>query len=81
MVSTVVETNNPEAELEAGLRLLGPIYEKYAASLQPENKVATDLPLRYYRFVTVTPIYSPASSGSYDNVYVTRSYDSTSHFE
>ncbi|KAI5479799.1 rab GDP-dissociation inhibitor [Pseudohyphozyma bogoriensis] len=60
MVSTVVETNNPEAELEPGLKLLGPIYEK---------------------FIDVAPIYSPASSGSYDNVFVTRSYDSTSHFE
>ncbi|KAL8277926.1 hypothetical protein RQP46_009745 [Phenoliferia psychrophenolica] len=60
MVSTVVETDNPEAELEEGLKLLGPIFEK---------------------FVTVAPIYSPASSGSYDNVFVTRSYDSTSHFE
>jgi Rab GDP dissociation inhibitor len=28
MVSTVVETNNPEAELEPGLKLLGPIFEK-----------------------------------------------------
>lgn len=33
------------------------------------------------RFVTVAPIYAPASSGSYDGVYVTRSYDATSHFE
>ncbi|KAK4702363.1 Rab GDP dissociation inhibitor, partial [Phenoliferia sp. Uapishka_3] len=60
IVSTVVETSDPEAELEPGLKLLGPIFEK---------------------FVTVAPIYSPASSGSYDNVFVTRSYDSTSHFE
>ncbi|KAK4057830.1 Rab GDP dissociation inhibitor alpha [Microbotryomycetes sp. JL221] len=60
MVSTVVETNNPEAELEPGLKLLGPIYDK---------------------FVEIAPIFSPASSGSYDNVFVTRSYDATSHFE
>jgi len=60
MVSTIVETGNPEAELDAGLKLLGPIYDK---------------------FVSVTPIYAPASSGAHDKVYVTRSYDSTSHFE
>lgn len=33
------------------------------------------------RFISIAPIYSPASSGSYDNVFVTRSYDATSHFE
>ncbi|GAA5820457.1 hypothetical protein JCM3770_003385 [Rhodotorula araucariae] len=60
IVSTVVETGNPEAELEPGLKLLGPIHDK---------------------FISIAPIYSPAASGSYDNVYVTRSYDATSHFE
>lgn len=60
MVSTIVETGNPEAELEPGLKLLGTIYDK---------------------FVSVTPIYAPASSGNHDGVYVTKSYDSTSHFE
>ncbi|BGP15459.1 hypothetical protein JCM10213_005125 [Rhodosporidiobolus nylandii] len=60
IVSTVVETANPEAELEPALKLLGPIYDK---------------------FVSIAPIYSPASSGSYDNVFITRSYDATSHFE
>lgn len=39
------------------------------------------LTLHRSRFVEVAPIFSPASSGSYDNVFVTRSYDSTSHFE
>lgn len=33
------------------------------------------------RFVTVSPIYVPAASGQQDNVYITRSYDATSHFE
>lgn len=33
------------------------------------------------RFVSISPIYSPASSGSHDNVFITRSYDATSHFE
>ena len=28
MVSTVVETSTPERELEPGLKLLGPIFEK-----------------------------------------------------
>jgi Rab GDP dissociation inhibitor len=33
------------------------------------------------RFVTVSPLYTPISDGKDDNVYVTRSYDATSHFE
>ena len=31
MVSTTVETSNPEAELAPGLKLLGPIEEKFVA--------------------------------------------------
>ncbi|GAA99031.1 uncharacterized protein L969DRAFT_91826 [Mixia osmundae IAM 14324] len=60
MVSTIVETSTPERELEAGLKLLGPIYEK---------------------FVSIVPLYMPASSGNHDGVYISRSYDATSHFE
>jgi len=60
IVSTIVETENPEQEIQPGLALLGNIYEK---------------------FVSVTPIYEPTSSGSDDNIFVTRSYDATSHFE
>jgi Rab GDP dissociation inhibitor len=33
------------------------------------------------RFVSVTPIYTPISNGTADNVFITRSYDATSHFE
>lgn len=78
MVSTVVETSTPERELEPGLKLLGPIFEKCVSSpVLPEttaNKVRN-------RFVSISPIYAPASSGTRDNVYITRSYDATSHFE
>jgi len=28
IVSTIVETNNPEAEIEPGLKLLGPVFDK-----------------------------------------------------
>lgn len=33
------------------------------------------------RFVSVTPLYTPTSSGENDNIFITRSYDATSHFE
>jgi len=34
-----------------------------------------------YRFVDITPLYTPTSSGEADNIFITRSYDATSHFE
>jgi len=33
------------------------------------------------QFVTVSPIYAPTSTGAHDNIFITRSYDATSHFE
>jgi Rab GDP dissociation inhibitor len=60
IVSTIVETDYPEAEIEPGLKLLGPVFEK---------------------FVSVSPLYTPTSTGEADNIFITRSYDATSHFE
>lgn len=31
--------------------------------------------------MSVTPVYVPVSDGRADNIYITRSYDATSHFE
>ncbi len=33
------------------------------------------------RFVSITSLYTPTSSGTDDNIFITRSYDATSHFE
>lgn len=33
------------------------------------------------RFVTISPLYTPVASGESDNIFITRSYDATSHFE
>lgn len=60
LVSTTVETANPEAELEPGLRLLGPICEK---------------------FISVSDIMEPTDDGTADNVFVSSSFDATTHFE
>ncbi|TBU48226.1 rab GTPase activator [Dichomitus squalens] len=60
IVSTVVETDRPEQEIQPGLALLGPIHEK---------------------FVSVSSLYTPTSTGETDNIFITRSYDATSHFE
>ncbi|KAI8075234.1 GDP dissociation inhibitor [Gongronella butleri] len=60
IVSTIVETDTPEKEIEAGLELLGNIREK---------------------FVSVLDVQEPLEDGSKDHVYISRSYDATSHFE
>jgi Rab GDP dissociation inhibitor len=76
IVSSIVETDRPEQEIAPGLQLLGPIHEKCEA-----------IPIRGFptyifpRFVTVSSIYTPIADGKADNIFITRSYDATSHFE
>ncbi|CEP18314.1 hypothetical protein [Parasitella parasitica] len=60
IVSTIVETEDPESEIEPGLRILGPIREK---------------------FVLVSELKEPEADGVKDKVYISKSYDATSHFE
>jgi len=33
------------------------------------------------KFVSITPLYTPTTSGQDDSIFITRSYDATSHFE
>jgi len=50
----------------------------------PEKEIIPGLQLLgpiYEKFVSVTPIYTPISDGKADNIFITRSYDATSHFE
>ncbi|XP_055381944.1 rab GDP dissociation inhibitor alpha [Condylostylus longicornis] len=60
MVSTTVETDNPEAEIKPGLELLGPIQEKY---------------------ISVSDYYEPIDKGLDSQVFISESYDATTHFE
>jgi len=60
IVSTIIETEFPEKEIEAGLKLLGPISDK---------------------FISVSLIEEPHNDGTSDQVFISRSYDATSHFE
>jgi Rab GDP dissociation inhibitor len=60
IVSTTVETNNPEAELGEALKLLGDIDEK---------------------FVTVRDLFAPATDGTKDQVFISKSYDAETHFD
>jgi Rab GDP dissociation inhibitor len=60
MVSTNVETSNPEEELSPGLAILGKIEQK---------------------FVSVHDIFEPTDNGLESRVFVSKSYDATTHFE
>ena len=60
IVSTNVETANPEQECSPGLVLLGNICEK---------------------FVTISDSLEPLGDGTDNNVFISNSFDSTSHFE
>ncbi|XP_025421523.1 rab GDP dissociation inhibitor alpha [Sipha flava] len=60
MVSTKVETNNPELEIKPGLDLLGSIKQK---------------------FVSFSDYYEPIDDGKDSKVFISKSYDATSHFE
>ncbi|XP_015123145.1 rab GDP dissociation inhibitor alpha [Diachasma alloeum] len=60
MVSTTVETRNPELEIKPGLDLLGPIAR---------------------RFVSVSDYYEPTDDGINSQLFISTSYDATTHFE
>lgn len=60
MVSTTVETNNPENEIAPGLALLAPIVQK---------------------FVSISDYVVPIDNGDESQVFISESYDATTHFE
>uniref|UniRef100_H2MNQ6 Rab GDP dissociation inhibitor n=2 Tax=Oryzias latipes TaxID=8090 RepID=H2MNQ6_ORYLA len=60
IVSTTVETSEPETEIEPALELLEPIDQK---------------------FVAISDLYEPTDDGTESQVFASRSYDATTHFE
>lgn len=60
MVSTTVETSNPELEIKPGLDLLGPIAQK---------------------FVSISDYLQPTDNGLDSQIFISTSYDATTHFE
>ncbi|XP_055682654.1 rab GDP dissociation inhibitor alpha [Lutzomyia longipalpis] len=60
MVSTTVETDNPEAEIKPGLDLLGPITQK---------------------FVSISDYLVATDKGLESQIFISESYDATTHFE
>lgn len=60
IVSTTVETAEPEKEIELALELLAPIDQK---------------------FVAISDLYEPLDDGTESQIFVSQSYDATTHFE
>ncbi|KAG5830790.1 hypothetical protein ANANG_G00314330 [Anguilla anguilla] len=60
IVSTTVETNDPEKEIKPALDLLEPVEQK---------------------FVSISDLYSPVDLGTESQIFISRSYDATTHFE
>uniref|UniRef100_A0A3B4H0M8 Rab GDP dissociation inhibitor n=1 Tax=Pundamilia nyererei TaxID=303518 RepID=A0A3B4H0M8_9CICH len=60
IVSTTVETSEPENEIEPALELLEPIDQK---------------------FVAISDLYEPTDDGTESQIFASRSYDATTHFE
>ncbi|XP_064487100.1 rab GDP dissociation inhibitor beta-like [Ornithodoros turicata] len=60
MVSTTVESDNPELEIKPGLELLGTIKQK---------------------FVSVSDVFRPTDLGKDSQIFISQSYDATTHFE
>ncbi|KAF4527252.1 hypothetical protein B566_EDAN006971 [Ephemera danica] len=60
MVSTTVETEQPEREIKPGLDLLGPIKQK---------------------FLWIQDYFEPIDDGTSTGIFISKSYDATTHFE
>lgn len=60
MVSTTIETDNPEAEISPGLALLAPIAHK---------------------FISISDYVVPTDKGLESQIFISESYDATTHFE
>lgn len=60
IVSTTVESSEPEQEIKPALDLLGPILDM---------------------FVSVSTLYEPLEDGKKSNLWISKSYDASSHFE
>ena len=60
IVSTIVETDNPQEEIKPAMALLGDVVET---------------------FISISDVYEPINDGTENNVFISKDYDATSHFQ
>lgn len=90
IVSTIAETSaNHHLELQPGLERLGQIEEQFMVS-QSFNHTIPLFSCHHTPWYTDTyyppqgppiPLYEPLEDGKKDNIFISKSYDATSHFE
>ncbi|CAL8338543.1 unnamed protein product [Merluccius merluccius] len=66
-VSTTIETSNPEKEVQPALDLMQPIMQKQVLLIKT--------------FVSIRNLLVPSENGAKSQIFVTGSYDATTHFE
>lgn len=82
MISTTVETDNPEAEIQPGLNLLGPITQKFiqvTGTLDMTQWLRNEAELGVS--LKVTDSFEPTEDGTSSQLFISKTYDATSHFE
>lgn len=80
IVSTIAESSaNHHLELEPGLERLGKIEEQFMVCRH--FKLLAALSLTGLIQGAPIPIYEPLENGTSDNIFISKSYDATSHFE
>ena len=90
IVSTIAETDsNHHLELAPGLERLGKIEEKFMVSISSSPTIgptsfsitSRHLPILTKKQGPPIPLYEPLESGEKDHIFISKSYDATSHFE
>jgi Rab GDP dissociation inhibitor len=82
IVSTIAETTaNHHLELAPGLERLGRIEEQFMVS----RKLSPSRPMSFTNRTEPKgppiPLYEPIEDGTKDNIFISKSYDASSHFE
>jgi len=77
---TEVSNNHNVTPKDLYVAMVSTIVETSTPSLELEPGYKLLGPI-LEKFVSVSSIYAPSDSGSLDQIFVTRSYDATSHFE
>lgn len=81
IVSTMAETTaNHHLELAAGFERLGRIEEKFMVSAPQQTFGPVQTPNLDFQGPPI-PLYEPLETGVKDNIFISKSYDATSHFE
>jgi len=82
MVSTTVETSNPEAEIQPGLALLGPIKQRFVQISDVYEPLEDGKNSQVFTQSYFCPLNWISKSVIFiSKLFISKTYDATSHFE